>query len=113
MVILGHPLYAGGRYQGSDALATTGEWSGGADQTEHFHKLHELLREHEVAVVMACDTHYFEHYVEKYSAPDGPKTMLHFVNGGGGTYMSIGTPIDWPKEPAVPDCGYFPAKAAV
>ena len=33
--------------------------------------------------------------------------MRHFVNGGGGAYMSIGTPLDWPKQPAVPDCATF------
>lgn len=113
LVILGHPLYAGGRYQGRDALSTTGEWSGGDHQIEPFHRLHDLLREHHVDVVMAGDTHYFEHYLEKYPAPDGMRTMRHFVNGGGGAYMSIGTPMDWPKEPAVPDCAYFPSKAAV
>jgi hypothetical protein len=57
---------------------------------------------------MAGDTHYFEHYVEKYSAADGPRTMLHFVNGGGGAYTSIGTSLDWPKKPALPDCAFFP-----
>ena len=23
-------------------------------------------------------------------------------------YMSIGTPLDWPSTPAVPDCAFFP-----
>ena len=27
--------------------------------------------------------------------------------------MSIGTPLDWPRQPAVPDCAYFPRKDAV
>jgi uncharacterized membrane protein HdeD (DUF308 family) len=112
LVILGHPLYAGGRYQGGDAVATTGEWAGGSD-VEPFAKIHDLLREHRVDVVMAGDTHYFEHYLERYQTPDGTRTMRHFVNGGGGAYMSIGTPLDWPKEPSVPDCAYFPEKAAV
>ena len=61
MAILGHPLYAGGRYQGDDdapfaALCT------------------QLLREHHVAIVMAGDTHYFEHYRETYPAADGTHT---------------------------------------
>ena len=27
--------------------------------------------------------------------------MYHFVNGGGGAYLSIGTALDWPKQPPV------------
>jgi hypothetical protein len=42
---------------------------------------------------MAGDTHYFEHYREPYEAEGTTRTMYHFVNGGGGAYMSIGTPI--------------------
>ncbi len=110
LVILGHPLFAGGRYQGGDDTQTTGEWSGGDGQSEPFAKIHRLLKEYQVDIVMAGDTHYFEHYLEKYDTPAGSRTMRHFVNGGGGAYMSIGTPIDWPKQPAVPDCALFSAK---
>jgi hypothetical protein len=42
----------------------------------------------------------------KISVGDGPaRVMHHFVNGGGGAYLSIGTALDFPKEPAaaVPD----------
>jgi uncharacterized membrane protein HdeD (DUF308 family) len=113
LVILGHPLFAGGRYQGGNDTQTTGEWSGGDGQSEPFAKIHRLLKEYQVDIVMAGDTHYFEHYQEKYDTPAGSRTMRHFVNGGGGAYISIGTPIDWPKQPAVPDCAYFPQKAAV
>lgn len=59
---------------------------------------------------MAGDTHYFEYYQETYQADGATRTMHHFVNGGGGAYMSIGTPLDWPTVPAVPDCAYFPRK---
>jgi uncharacterized membrane protein HdeD (DUF308 family) len=97
--ILGHPLYAGGRYQGLD--------------DEPFAAIHQLLREHKVAIVMAGDTHYFEHYRDTYPTPDGTHTALHFVNGGGGAYMSIGTPLDWPDAPSVPDATYFPSKKTV
>lgn len=62
---------------------------------------------------MAGDTHYFEHYVEKYGPADDARTMLHFVNGGGGAYTSIGTPLDWPKTPALADCAYFPRRDVV
>jgi hypothetical protein len=59
---------------------------------------------------MAGDTHYFEYYRERYETEGAPRTMYHFVNGGGGAYMSIGTPLDWPKEPAVADCAFFPRR---
>jgi hypothetical protein len=118
MVILGHPLYAGGRYQGGSDEPFAGEWAaqeGPAEIAGHppgaeaapFAAIHQLLREHEVEVVMAGDTHYFEYYQEQYKAT---RTMYHFVNGGGGAYMSIGTPLDWPNEPAVPNCAYYPRK---
>src|SRR5262249_34921950 len=68
------------------------------------------LREYQVEVAMAGDTHYFECYQEPYVADGATRTMHHFVNGGGGAYMSIGTPLDWPAQPAVHDCGYYPRK---
>jgi uncharacterized membrane protein HdeD (DUF308 family) len=121
LVILGHPLYAGGRYQGGTEEAAAGEWVGSGNTIEvvghhlgtepaSFAAIHRLLREHQVAVVMAGDTHYFEHYREPYDAAGTPRTMYHFVNGGGGAYMSIGTPLDWPKQPALADCAYYPRK---
>ena len=76
-------------------------------------ELHQALAEHQVEIVMAGDTHYFEHYLEKYESPGGTRTMQHFVNGGGGAYMSIGTPLDWPRQPAIPDCAFFPRTDAV
>ena len=45
---------------------------------------------------MAGDTHDFEYYREEYNSGDGPRAMHHFVNGGGGAYLSIGTALDWP-----------------
>src|SRR5205823_3946958 len=88
MVLLGHPLFAGGRYQGGEEELPAGEWveperptvdAGGlrGADTEPFAAVHRLLREHQVAVVMAGDTHYFEHYVERY--PVGHRR----VAGGG------------------------------
>jgi hypothetical protein len=119
MVILGHPLYAGGRYQGGADEPFAGEWVPPDDaidiagyrvgpETEPFAAIHRLLREHHVEVVMAGDTHYFEHYQELYEADGTTRTMYHFVNGGGGAYMSIGTPLDWPSRPAAPDCAFYP-----
>jgi uncharacterized membrane protein HdeD (DUF308 family) len=121
MAILGHPLYAGGRYQGGVDEPVAGEWLpedapldvaghrlGG--QTTPFAAIHRLLREHQVQIVMAGDTHYFECYRESYESADLKRTMHHFVNGGGGAYMSIGTPLDWPAQPALADCAYYPRK---
>jgi len=59
---------------------------------------------------MAGDTHYFEYYEEPYEAAGGQHTMHHFVNGGGGAYLSIGTPLDWPKQPAVASAAFYPRK---
>jgi uncharacterized membrane protein HdeD (DUF308 family) len=99
LVIPGHPLYAGGRYQG--------------ELDEEFASLHRLLREHEVDVVMAGDTHDFEHYRESYEAAGKSRVMSHFVNGGGGAYLSIGTALGWPSQPPVPDCAIYPRKDAI
>jgi hypothetical protein len=98
MVILGHPLYAGGAYQGFD---------------EAFGRIHGLLRQYRVPVVMAGDTHDFEYYRERYDSSEGPRLMHHFVNGGGGAYLSIGTALDWPPTPPVPDWAFYPATDAV
>jgi uncharacterized membrane protein HdeD (DUF308 family) len=121
MVILGHPLYAGGRYQGGNEEPFAGEWMAADGQIEvlgqrlgggtaPFAAIHQLLREHQVEVVMAGDTHYFEYYQEPYETNGTKRVMHHFVNGGGGAYLSIGTPLDWPKQPAVSDCAYYPRK---
>jgi hypothetical protein len=99
MALLGHPLYAGGRYQAAGVAP--------------FADLHRLLREHEVEVVMGGDTHYFEHYQEVYESRGRPRRMHHFVNGGGGAYLSIGTPLGWPEQPDVADCAFYPRTEAV
>jgi uncharacterized membrane protein HdeD (DUF308 family) len=99
MVIPGHPLFAGGRYQG--------------EGDEAFNNLHLLLKEYEVDVAMAGDTHFLEHYREPYRAGDRDKTMYHFVNGGGGAYLSIGTALDWPKHPALADSAFYPRTDAI
>ncbi len=123
-VILGHPLYAGGRYQGGSDEPIAGEWTPREGRSEAlgqvlggdeapFAAVHQLLRQHQVPIVMAGDTHYFEHYREHYEAAGATRTMHHFVNGGGGAYMSIGTPLDWPKQPAVADCAFFPRRDLV
>jgi uncharacterized membrane protein HdeD (DUF308 family) len=94
MAVLGHPLYAGGHYQG--------------ERDEPFAALHRILREFEVNVVMAGDTHSLEYYRDAYPAGGGERPMHHFVNGGGGAYLSIGTPLAWPDQTPVADCGFYP-----
>jgi uncharacterized membrane protein HdeD (DUF308 family) len=103
MALLGHPLYAEGHDKGVD--------------NPRFAALHQLMRDHEVEVVMAGDTHSLEYYREKYRASgsqDGKENVMHhFVNGGGGAYLSIGTQLNWPGQPAVADCGYYPRTEAI
>ena len=86
MVILGHPFYVAGKYT-----------AGGSDD---FLKVHELLKRYNVNAVMAGDTHDFEHY------RDGG--MLHFVNGGGGAYLSVGTSVAFPDDPDLPNHAFYP-----
>jgi uncharacterized membrane protein HdeD (DUF308 family) len=98
MVILGHPFYAGGAYQGDD---------------ESFGRIHRLLRRYKIPIVMAGDTHDFEYYREESNTGDGPQVMHHFVNGGGGAYLSIGTALDWPSVAPVQDWAFYPSTEAV
>ncbi len=97
MVILGHPLYAGGQYT--------------AASNEDFAALHALLREHDVAVVMAGDTHDLEYYAERREGAS--RTVHHFVNGGGGAYLSFGTALAWPAQPVTDAWAFYPATAQV
>jgi hypothetical protein len=73
-----------------------------------FKAVHDLLREYQVPVVMAGDTHDFEYYREPGN--DGAR---HFVNGGGGAYLSIGTALDWPPVAPVQDYAFYPPTDAV
>lgn len=99
MAILGHPLYAGGHYQGN------------AEPT--FAAVHQLLKDHHVEVVMAGDTHDFEFYREVYESKGTKRSQLHFVNGGGGAYLSIGTALSWPRDPPTQDWAFYPRTDAV
>ncbi len=98
MVLLGHPFFAGGTYQGTD---------------EEFAEIHRRLRVHEVPLVMAGDTHDFEYYQEQYEGKAGPQLMHHFVNGGGGAYLSIGTALDWPARPPTDSWAFYPRTDAL
>ncbi len=87
MALIGHPFFAIGEYQG--------------DMNPDFRALHDLLRKYKVPLVMAGDTHDLEYYKELPQNNDG-HTMHHFVNGGGGAYLSIGAAMakaqDWPTK---------------
>ena len=91
MAILGHPFYAGGHD------TTTGD--------QEFTNLKTRLLARGVRVVMAGDTHDLEHYVEPRNGSD---PVLHFVNGGGGAYLSFGTSLAWPSPPPTAEWAYYP-----
>ncbi len=89
MVVLGHPFYAIGEYQGN--------------MNPDFESIHKLLRKYKVPLVMAGDTHDMEYYEEPADGAE-TSTMYHFVNGGGGAFLSIGTSMV--KEGAMPTKEY-------
>ena len=94
IVNLGHPFYVAG-----------------IDSTEghqEFRDIYDLLRRYKVEVAMAGDTHDFEFYKEKYQADDGEHEMFHFVNGGGGAYLSVGTALAFPENPVSPNWAHYP-----
>jgi hypothetical protein len=96
MVVLGHPLYALGRYE--------------AEERPDFREIHDLLRSYGVTVAMGGDTHDFEYYRERYRRDGGEGVMHHFVNGGGGAYLSMGTALSWPDQPPVNDWAFYPSR---
>jgi predicted MPP superfamily phosphohydrolase len=95
MALLGHPFFAIGEYQGS--------------MNPEFEKLHQLLRAYKVPVVMAGDTHDLEYYIETPRNNDG-HTMHHFVNGGGGAYLSIGTAMAKSYEMPTKEFAFYPSR---
>jgi uncharacterized membrane protein HdeD (DUF308 family) len=95
MALLGHPFYAGGQYQGHN--------------NPIFEQLHALLRRHKVSVVMAGDTHDMEYYLEPPKSDKG-YPMHHFVNGGGGAYLSIGTAMSGIFDSSIKEYAYYPSK---
>lgn len=103
MAIVGHPRFAAG----SD-IPTFAEGHDVSDSSDKFAALYRLLSSHNVRIAMAGDTHDFEYYREKISDRDRDRVMDHFVNGGGGAYLSIGTALDFPASPAVEDWAFYP-----
>lgn len=94
MALLGHPFYAIGEYQGSMNPA--------------FEELHQLLRKYKVPLVMAGDTHDLEYYKETDSA-GSDYVMHHFVNGGGGAYLSIGAAMAKEGTMPVKEYAFYPS----
>lgn len=91
MVLLGHPFYAIGEYQGS--------------MNPRFTELHELLKSYHVPLVMAGDTHDLEYYREL----NGADVMHHYVNGGGGAYLSIGAAMADTASMPTKDFAFYPS----
>src|SRR4030095_17121633 len=85
MAVLGHPLFAGGHDVAKD--------------DEEFMAVREVLREYGVRIVMAGDTHDLEYYEESVNRDSGQFTVHHWVNGGGGAYLSFGTALAWAAPP--------------
>ena len=97
MAVVGHPFFAGGHNM------TLGD--------EEFARLKQLLLSRGVTILMAGDTHDLEYYVESGAA--GAPAVHHFVNGGGGAYMSFGTALSWPAQVPVADWAHYPDRRAV
>ncbi len=94
LVVLGHPFFVAGKYQGRG--------------DPPFDAIHETLRQHQVDIAMAGDTHDFEFYREKYLVSGQEAQMLNFVNGGGGAYLSVGSSLNFPAQPEVTDYAFYP-----
>ena len=94
MVVLGHPFYAIGEYQGK--------------LNPKFEALHKLLRKYKVPLVMAGDTHDLEYYIEPAKDAE-TNTMYHFVNGGGGAYLSIGTAMAKAASMPTKEYAFYPS----
>lgn len=76
----------------SEPLYVNGEFAPGDQQRS----IYELLRRYETHVVMGGDTHSYQHYQVKYITKAGVShTAHHFVNGGGGAYLSAPVDLNW------------------
>ena len=103
MAIVGHPRFAGGH-----DIPPFAEGHDVSDSLEKFAAFYRLLANHNVKIAMAGDTHDFEYYRESSGHDDATRIMHHFVNGGGGAYLSIGTALDFPRQPAVGEWAFYP-----
>ena len=103
MAIVGHPRFAGGH-----DIPLTAEGHDVSESSETFTALYQLLASQNVRIAMAGDTHDFEYYRQRIDGDAATRVMHHIVNGGGGAYLSIGTALDFPKQPAVGDWAFYP-----
>ncbi len=110
MVVLGHPFYAGGSLQATPDEGPVGPAVLVEPHPRGLDDLHHLLRTHQVSMAMAGDTHDLEYYRE--TRPDGPP-LHHWVNGGGGAYLSFGTALAWPAQPATSTWAHYPSRRDV
>ena len=62
---------------------------------------------------MAGDTHDLEYYQEEVGSDARSETVHHWVNGGGGAYLSFGTALAWPARPDVAQWAYYPSRNEV
>jgi hypothetical protein len=93
IVIAGMPLYVDAHFAGEKQPQpeVRGRISYG------MREIYELLRRYNVDVVMGGDTHAYQRYQVRYTGEDGKAyTMHHFVNGGGGAYLSRPVDLTWP-----------------
>ncbi len=95
MAVVGHPFFAGGHD------VTLGD--------DEFARLKRTLLDRGVTIVMAGDTHDLEYYAERR----GAGSVHHFVNGGGGAYLSFGTALSWPASVPTADWAHYPDRQAV
>ena len=95
MAVVGHPFFAGGHD------VTLGD--------DEFTRLKRTLLDRGVTIVMGGDTHDLEYYAERR----GAGSVHHFVNGGGGAYLSFGTALSWPAAVPTADWAHYPNRQAV
>jgi uncharacterized membrane protein HdeD (DUF308 family) len=96
MAVLGHPFYAGGHDMTSDH--------------RDFARIKQLLLDRGVRICMAGDTHDLEYYAEPRA---GAPAIHHFVNGGGGAYLSFGTSLAWPSTVPASAWAFYPNRTVV
>ena len=94
LAIIGHPKFAAGE----------DESAGDAE----FRQLYATLERAGVRVMMAGDTHAFEYYGVEAARRSAARRVHHFVNGGGGAYLSIGGALAWPESIPAKTWAFYP-----
>ncbi len=112
MALVGHPKYAGGHdttTPSSDSAAP--DFSRrllSHDAALSLRGLYAMLERAGARVLMAGDTHDFEYYLEEPDQGQERQPAHHFVNGGGGAYLSIGGALAWPETPPTRTWAFYP-----